>query len=97
MQRFYLPTEVITGTGCLAQLGPAAASHGQRVLVVCGQRFARDSGLLDRVTKLLRAEGLIETVFDGVSGEADLAIVEAGIEVARQSTSQVVLGLGRPF
>ena len=94
MQRFYLPTEVITGAGCLAQLGPAAAGHGQRVIVVCGQRFARNSGLLDRAIQLLRAEGLTESVFDGVSGEADLAIVEAGIDLARQSASRVVLGLG---
>ena len=36
MQRFYLPTEIITGCGCLAELGRVSARYGRRVMLVCG-------------------------------------------------------------
>ena len=94
MQRYYLPTEVITGCGCLAELGAVAARYGERVMVVCGQESARRSGVLGQALALLRGESLIATVFDGVAGEAVLPVVEAGISLARQDACQVFVGLG---
>ncbi len=94
MQKFYLPTEVITGRGCLAELGRTAARYGRRAMLVCGVHFARRSGLLDRALGLLRGQGLEVTVYDAVKGEADLATVEAGIALAREQAVEVLVGLG---
>jgi len=94
MQAYYSPTKVITGCGCLSALGKVAADYGERVMIVCGQSFAQRSGLLDRAIQLLSAEGLQETVFDGVVGEASLPIVEAGIALARRANCQAIVGLG---
>lgn len=94
MQRFYRPTEIITGCGCLAELGRVSARYGHRVMLVCGLSSARRSGLLQRALELLCAEGLEVTVYDRVSGEADLAVVESGIALARQTGCEVFLGLG---
>ena len=94
MRTFYLPTEVITGRGCLAELGRVTARYGRRAMLVCGAHFARRSGLLDRALGLLRGPGVEVTVYDAVQGEADLATVEAGITLAREHGVDVLVGLG---
>jgi len=94
MLRFFLPTEIITGCGCLSDLGQVCARYGERAMIVCGGSSARRSGLLSRATRLLRAEGLQITIYDSVHGEAELPVVEAGISLARQEGCQVFVGLG---
>ena len=94
MRRFYLPTQVVSGRGCVVTLGETVAEYGQRAMVVCGKGFARRTGLLDRVAELLRASGVTAVVFDGVTGEADLPTVRAGIDLARQEGTDVYIGLG---
>jgi len=91
---FHMPTELVMGRGGLDTLGRQTARYGERVLLVCGARSARASGLLQRAIALLEAEGLIVTVFDRVAGEADLATVEDGLGVLSEADCSVVLGLG---
>lgn len=90
---FFSPTRVIMGCGCLAELGKTAAAYGERVMLVCDGAF-RQSALLDKVLQSLRGANLNVTVFDQVVGEADLATVERGIELARQESCQAFIGLG---
>lgn len=94
MRRFYQPTEVITGVGCLGQLGAVARRYGQRALLVCGGGAMRRSGTLDRAQTLLGSEGVTTATYDRVSGEPSLDIVEGGIAAAREQDSQVIVGLG---
>ena len=94
MQRYYVPSEIVTGAGCLDQLGASAARYGKRAMVVCGKGFVRKSGLLDRATALLRDQGLRVTVYDGVVGEAALPGVAEGIRIARLEETEVFVGLG---
>ena len=94
MQDFYLPTEVITGCGTFEQLGKQAARFGRRALLVCGAGSAQRSGLLARARDLLAAAGVTVTVFDRVTGEADLTTVEAAIAAARADDVEMVIGLG---
>jgi alcohol dehydrogenase len=94
MQRFYLPTEIITGRGCLSQLGQVAARFGQRAMAVSYSGFAQFSDVLSRALDTLRAANLQVTVYDKVTGEAELRVVEAGIALARQEGCQVLIGIG---
>ena len=94
MHRFYLPTEVVTGAGCFAQFGETVARFGQRAMIVCGQTSLRRSGLMDRAIASLREQGLQATVYDRVTGEANLATVEAGIALARDEGCDVFVGIG---
>ena len=94
MQRYYLPTEIITGSGSLSQLGRIAARYGQRVMVVTYAGFARFSDVLSRAMQVLRAENLQVTLYDQVTGEAELRVVEAGIALARQEGCQAFIGIG---
>ena len=94
MDQFYVPTEIQLGRGALAALGTQTARFGARAMVVCGAGFARRSGLLDRALAALQRAGITATTFDAVRGEANLAVVEEGITIARQQAVEVVIGLG---
>lgn len=94
MQRFYLPTEIITGRGCLAELGKVAARYGERAMLVCYKGFGQFSNVLERATQSLRSANLKVVPYEEITGEADLPTVEAGIALARREGCQVFVGLG---
>ena len=94
MKRFYQPTRIITGVGCFDQLGESARCYGERALLVCGGRAMRRSGTLDRAQALLGGARIVVVIYDRVSGEPTLDIVEEGIALARTKGCQVIIGLG---
>jgi alcohol dehydrogenase class IV len=94
MKRFYLPTEVMTGCGCVAEIGNQAAQYGKRAMLVCGARSLRDSGRLDQALAHLHQAGVETIVYDAVSGEPTLNVIQAGIDLARAKDVQVLLGIG---
>jgi alcohol dehydrogenase class IV len=91
---FYLPTQIVTGRGCLGQVGKLSARYGERALLVCGVQTARRGEVVQTVIDLLRAAGQQVELFAGVSGEADLEMVAAGLACLRHHICSVVVGLG---
>ncbi|MBL7200408.1 MAG: iron-containing alcohol dehydrogenase [Anaerolineae bacterium] len=94
MKQFYLPTRIITGCGCCAELGTQASALGRRALLVCGARSLRASGRLDRALSLLQAAGVTTTVHDAISAEPTLDRVQEGLDRARAEQVEVVIGIG---
>ena len=94
MRRFYLPTTIVTGEGCFAELGKQAAGYGTRAVLVCGARSLRASGRLEQALADLREAGLTTTVYDAVSGEPTLDIVQEGLDRARAEDAQMIIGIG---
>jgi len=94
MKQYYLSTRIITGNGCLEHIGEHAATYGQKALLVCGTHSLRASGHLDHILQILKDAGLQVTVYDAISGEPTLEMVETGLGMARKTESQVVLGIG---
>jgi len=94
MPTFYLPTQIITGRGCFAQLGRLAATYGQNVLLVCDAYLAQHTDVLSRAVAMLQSEKLQVAIYDGVRQEPELPIVEQAITLARRSGVQVLIGIG---
>jgi len=94
MKQVYLPTRIITGNGCLAHISEHASTYGQKALIVCGTHSLRASGRLDRVLKVLKDTGLQVTVYDAISGEPTLHMVQTGLDMARQTGAEVIVGMG---
>jgi alcohol dehydrogenase class IV len=94
MKQFYLPTRIVTGTGCVAALGEHTAALGRYTMLVCGARSLRASGQLDRALELLRSADVQVTVYDAVSGEPTLDVVQTGLDLARRENVQVLVGIG---
>ena len=94
MREFYLPTRIITGIGCFESLGQHAARFGSRAMLVCGTHSLRASGQLDRARRLLQDAQMALVVYDAVTGEPTLDIVQAGLDTAREHKVQVIIGIG---
>lgn len=90
------PARMVWGRGSLAELGALAAPYaaGAAALVVTGGRSARRSGLAERVRQLLAARGVTPLWATGVSGEPDLAAVEAAVTEARRARPALVVSVG---
>jgi alcohol dehydrogenase class IV len=94
MKQFYLPTRIVTGEGCLAEVGAFAARYGRRAMLVCGAHSLRRSGGLDRARDRLRDAGVETVVYDAVAGEPTLDVVQEGLERARSGQVEVAIGIG---
>jgi len=94
MAQFHLPTRVITGVGCFAQLGAVVRENGHRALLVCGPSALRRSGALRRGLDNLREVGVHTTVYDDVVHEPTLEMVQEALDAAHQAHAEVVIGVG---
>ncbi len=91
---FYLPTRIVQGVGCLAQIGQMAANFGKRALLACGRKAMREAGILDRAAAELEKAGVAPVVYDKVDGEPALSIIEEGLALARAERCEMTIGLG---
>jgi alcohol dehydrogenase class IV len=94
MKQFYLPTRIVTGEGCFSTLADHASQYGARAMLVCGTRSLRASGRLDQAVQAFQGAGIPLTVYDAVSGEPTLDIVQEGIDRAKADKVEVVVGVG---
>jgi alcohol dehydrogenase class IV len=94
MHEFYLPTRVITGVECFDSLGRRVAELGARAMLVCGTHSLRASGQLDRAQRLLQDAQVELVLYDAVTDEPTLDVVQAGLDAARQHQVEVVIGIG---
>ena len=94
MKRYYQPTEILTGVGCLEQLGKRTRGFGQRALLVCGRTAIRKSGTLNRALSSLADARVVASVYDGVISEPTLDMVREGVGLARTRRCQAIIGIG---
>ncbi|MCL6432114.1 MAG: iron-containing alcohol dehydrogenase [Anaerolineae bacterium] len=90
-ERFYLPTEIVTGAGCFGELGRLARRFGGRALVI-GSRGRRE--LLERAGGLLAEAGIEPAIWAEVQGEPTLAAVEEARARAREAQADLIVGIG---
>lgn len=67
---------------------------GQKAILVTGSSSMRKTGVLDRVVKDLRANGITATIFDGVEPNPRVTTVDEGSKLVRQQGVDIVIGLG---
>jgi alcohol dehydrogenase class IV len=94
MTEFYLPTHIVTGRGCLSQIGKLCARFGDHALVVCGSQAAQRGESVQKAVSLLSDAGVDVELYAGVTGEADLDMVTAGLACLRQHHCNMVVGFG---
>lgn len=86
--------KMITGWGCLNQLPELLKDEGyQKPLIVCDQ-VVRQMGLLDRIQTLLKQQGIIASVFDGVQPDPPAEVIDKGAEVCRQNACDSIIAVG---
>lgn len=91
---FYLPTKLILGSGSVAELGAEAKKLGKRAMLVTGLQSARKTGLLAKVTRDLKNNGLEVFVFDKVMPNPRASVVDEGADIVRRKGADLIIGLG---
>lgn len=91
---FFVPPVIRFGRGCLKEVGKETARLGSRALLVVGQGFLRQSGLLEKILGLLSRAGVDVVLFEGVSSEPSVEVAEEAREFLRREKCDVVVGVG---
>lgn len=91
---YYLPVHLIFGRGEVNRIGEIAGAYGKKALIVTGQNSTKKSGLLDRVTDLLKKAGVETAVFDQVRQNPLTTTAKEGALAAKEQGCGVVIGLG---
>lgn len=88
---FGAPVRLHYGEGLVDRLADFCP-EAQRILVVCGRSFAKQSGLLDRVRSALKGKNV--EVFCEVEPNPSIETVERGAAVAGRMNADLIVGLG---
>lgn len=92
---FYSPTEVVFGKSAEEKTGEEIRRFGgNRVFVVYGGGSVVKSGLLDKITGQLKAQGLPFETLGGVQPNPHLDFAEAGVEKAADFGADFILAVG---
>ncbi len=92
---FYSPTEFVFGKGVESDCGKLVKKHGgTKVLVHYGSGSVVRSGLLDRVTASLEAEGIAYAALGGVVPNPRDTKVYEGIALCRKENCDFILSVG---
>jgi alcohol dehydrogenase YqhD (iron-dependent ADH family) len=90
-----LYTDVLFGRDTEKEVGKMVLKHGgSRVMAVYGGGSVKKSGLLERVTKALKEEGLYCIEFGGVQANPRRSLIEKCIKTAFDEKVDFLLGLG---
>ncbi len=91
---YHHPVKIIFGLRALDQLGRELSFLGSRVLFVYGQRSIKQTGLHDRIIKILHQAGIAYTEFGGVQPNPLLSSVHRGIMAVRDTHCDAILAVG---
>jgi len=92
--RLIFPATSHVGRGAIESLGPEAARLGSRALLVTGRTALRQTGVMDRITGLLRGCGVEVELFDEVPPEPDVGTVDRARRLIRETGCDLVVEAG---
>jgi len=90
----HIPTRFVFGWGDLDRIGRETKRIAYKVLIVCSSGSAVRTGTLERVLKSLSREGIEVDVFDQVTPNPRVSMVNRAGELARDLNVHAVIGLG---
>ncbi|MGM9539245.1 iron-containing alcohol dehydrogenase [Anaerovibrio sp.] len=90
---FMIPAKLVTGAGCISQLGRHIAGRGSKALIVT-DAFMVKLGNAARVEAILRDAGIAYVIYDGANSEPTDAMVMAGLELYREQGCDFLIALG---
>ena len=91
---FEIPTRMIFGLRVSTQIGEKAKQLGMKRILIVTDEGIRDSGILGKVEKALRAHKIAVSVFDGVEVNPGSAVVNKGKEAYREKECDALIAVG---
>ena len=96
MQNFnyYMPVKIFFGEGRLEELGTLTKGLGEKALLVTGRKSMRKLGITDKVMKLLQESFVKVVLYDEVTPNPTVEVVNEGAKIAVKEGCDVIIGLG---
>jgi alcohol dehydrogenase len=91
---YYNPVKLVFGEGKLQEAGKYAKMYGRKALIVTTGTLFKESGLVDRLRKILKSSGVESVHFPEVSANPLNTQIDKGAELARSKNCKLVIGLG---
>lgn len=91
---YYNPVKVVFGEGKLNQIGNYAKDYGKKAIIVTTGTFFKESGLVDRMRKILKESGVDSIYFPDVDPNPLNTQIDKGAEAAKAAGCDMVIGLG---
>lgn len=93
-----IPTKILSGSGAVKDIRKPEIKGlfpGSRALLVTSAGNAlKSSGVIKEVTHILENAEVEAAIFDGVTPNPDLSVVEEGLEIIRENKPDFVIALG---
>lgn len=88
------PKMVIYGRGASKEIGAKAEDLGASKAVIVTDKNIANVGIADKLIQLLQTEGIEVTLFDEISGEPDIDMVENCVDATKDKSPDLIVGLG---
>lgn len=92
-REFFIPKKIISGNGALDAVGTVIKKYGKKALIVTGKNV-RGLGCFSALCKMLEDNGLLYTVFDGITGEPDDTMIAAGAKKYNDEDCDFLIAIG---
>ena len=90
---FFMPMHLKFGEEIVNKIGSIASSYGDKVLIIVDSKL-KNTPQMNAVVDILDKSDCKTIIFDGVITNADSKTVALGVELAKSSYSNVVIGFG---
>ena len=91
---FYTASRIIFGAGTLNKLTEFIHEMGNKALIVLGGGSLRKSGIVDRLSLILKDTGAEIFFYEGIDGEPEVETIDRGVEIALKNKVNLVIGMG---
>ena len=94
MERFFMPTKVFEGRGCIFDCPDEWSTLGKRALIVTGKTSGAKSGALYDVQDVLDSLSICYVVYDSVQNNPTVANAYEAGQLAKEFKADFVVGIG---
>jgi alcohol dehydrogenase len=94
MNTFYSPVKVLFGQHCLMEGEKFICELGSKALLVTGKSGAKHSGALDDLFNLLAKQSIPYELFDQVSENPQLHIIDKGADLCVETGCDFIIAIG---
>lgn len=91
---FYMPVEILSGSGALKRNKQIFTDLGKKCLIVTGKSSAKKSGALDDLTSVLDELNIDYRIFDKITENPLTVDCYEGGKIAREFCADFVVGIG---
>ncbi|MFI4911910.1 MAG: iron-containing alcohol dehydrogenase [Sedimentisphaeraceae bacterium JB056] len=93
MFEFNHTVRIVAGVGAFEESGNIVSAFGRKAMIACDS-FAVMSGLANKLSQLLSESDIQSVVYDKVVPNPTTDIVDAGGELAREESCDIIIGIG---